>query len=261
MTYLDIINSVLLRLRETEATTVTDNSYTRLIATFVNDVMKEMRDEWDWNADIREVRFTLAEDDAGGRLDSDASTKVTNNVYLTQRSALVYDTRRRPILIDVTDAPAESQLWEDNVNDLRRDYNMGSFNKSSPTYFGLEWGETGGTIWMDTVMDKARNFRGLFYIPQEDLSTSDNTDAATVVTLPAFPIIMGALFYALNERGEEIGEPGNVAESRYRKAVTAAIENDDRAKQSYLYRYMSNDELAGAYKDGDVFPEITETAN
>ena len=261
MTYLEVINSVLRRLRETEATTVIDNSYTKLVATYVNDVMKEMRDQWDWNADIKEVRFTLAANDAGGRLDSDASSKVTNAVYLTQRSALVYDTRRRPIVIDTTDANSETQLWEDNVNDIRRDYNLGNFSTTAPTYFGLEWGETGGTIWMNSLMDKQRTFRGLFYVPQEDLAVTDNTDATTVIELPTFPIILGAVFYALNERGEEMGEPGNVAERRYIGAVTSAIENDDRAKQSYLYRYMSNDEVNGLYRDGDIFPEITETSN
>ncbi len=108
-------------------------------------------------------------------------------------------------------------------------------------------------------MDKSRNFRALFYVPQEDLSTSDNTDATTEITLPTLPVIMGAVYYALNERGEEIGEPGNVAERRYVQAVTAAVENDDRAKQSYLYKYFSNDELASTYRDGEVYPEITET--
>jgi hypothetical protein len=261
MTYLQVINSVLRRLRETAATTVTDNSYTQLIAEYVNDVMKEMRDEWDWNADIQEVQFSLATSDAGGRLDNDASTKVTNSTYLTQRSALVYDTRRRPIVIDTTDAPSECQLWEDNVNDIRRDYNLGNFSTTAPSYFGLEWGETGGTIWMNSLMDKARTFKMLAYIPQEDLSVTDNTDATTAITLPTFPIILGAVYYALNERGEEMGEPGNTAETRYVKAVTAAIENDDRAKQSYLYKYMSNDEVNGLYRDGDIFPEITEVSN
>jgi hypothetical protein len=262
MTYLEVINSVLRRLRETEATTVIDNSYTKLVATYVNDVMKEMRDQWDWNGDIKEIRWTSTAGDAAARLDNDDATSVvTNAVYPTQRSAIVYDTRRRPVVVDVTDATGETQLWEDNVNDIRRDYNLGNFSTSAPSYFGYEWGENKGTLWYNSLLDKNRNYRALFYVPQEDLAVTDNTDAATEIQLPSFPVILGAVFYALNERGEEMGEPGNIAERRYLGAVSAAIENDDRAKQSYLYKYMSNDEVNGLYRDGDIFPEITETNN
>jgi hypothetical protein len=37
---------------------------------------------------------------------------------------------------------------------------------------------------------------------------------------------MRAIFYALNERGEEMGEPGGVAWERSRNAIAAALEND-----------------------------------
>jgi hypothetical protein len=45
-----------------------------------------------------------------------------------------------------------------------------------------------------------------------------------------------ALFYCLNERGEEMGEPGGVAEGRAIAALENAIENDRiRASRSNTY--------------------------
>jgi len=47
-TYLSAVNSVLRRLREREVTSVNDNSYARLIGTFVNDAKREVEDAWNW---------------------------------------------------------------------------------------------------------------------------------------------------------------------------------------------------------------------
>jgi len=48
--------------------------------------------------------------------------------------------------------------------------------------------------------------------------------------MPHRPVYLGALYLALNERGEEMGEPGGKAEQRYRVALNSAIEADQKAK-------------------------------
>jgi hypothetical protein len=55
MTYLQIINAVLRRLRETEVTDVNETDYSKLIGEYVNSVKKEVEAAWDWNA----LRTTL----------------------------------------------------------------------------------------------------------------------------------------------------------------------------------------------------------
>lgn len=55
MTYLQIINAVLRRLRETEVTDVDETDYSKLIGEYVNSVKKEVEAAWDWNA----LRTTL----------------------------------------------------------------------------------------------------------------------------------------------------------------------------------------------------------
>ena len=55
MTYLQLVNSVLRRLREDEVTTVAQTSYSKLIGEFVNDAKRTVEDAYDWTA----LRTTL----------------------------------------------------------------------------------------------------------------------------------------------------------------------------------------------------------
>ena len=59
MTYIELVNSVLRRLRESEVTTVqgtgNSNSYARLIGDFVNEAKSQVEVAWDWSA----LRSTL----------------------------------------------------------------------------------------------------------------------------------------------------------------------------------------------------------
>ena len=48
MTYLELVNNVLRRLRETEVTTVQSTSYSKLIGDIVNDAKRLVEDSWDW---------------------------------------------------------------------------------------------------------------------------------------------------------------------------------------------------------------------
>ena len=59
MTYLELVNKVLRRLRESEATTVGGtgnvNVYPRLIGDYVNEAKAQVEAAWDWSA----LRTTL----------------------------------------------------------------------------------------------------------------------------------------------------------------------------------------------------------
>ena len=49
MTYLQVVNSVLRRLREDTVSSVTENDYSTLIGDLVNTVKSEIEDAWKWN--------------------------------------------------------------------------------------------------------------------------------------------------------------------------------------------------------------------
>jgi hypothetical protein len=64
-----------------------------------------------------------------------------------------------------------------------------------------------------------------WYIPQAQLEV-DGTDEDDDVEIPRNVAMLGTLWKALNERGEEIGEPGNMAETAYRRALSVSIETE-----------------------------------
>ena len=55
MTYLNIVNNVLRRMREEEVTSVQSSTYSKMVGDFVNDAKRTVEDAWDWSA----LRTTL----------------------------------------------------------------------------------------------------------------------------------------------------------------------------------------------------------
>ena len=60
MTYLQLVNSVLRRMRENEVTSIesTTDSYVKLIGEFVNDGKRIVEDAWDWSALRKTITVT-----------------------------------------------------------------------------------------------------------------------------------------------------------------------------------------------------------
>ena len=50
MTYLEAVNSVLRRLREDQADTILETSYSALIGDFINDAKKVVEESWNWSS-------------------------------------------------------------------------------------------------------------------------------------------------------------------------------------------------------------------
>ena len=55
MTYLELVNSVLRRMREDEVSSVTENTYSKMVGDFVNDAKNLVETSWDWSG----LRTTL----------------------------------------------------------------------------------------------------------------------------------------------------------------------------------------------------------
>jgi len=62
MTYLELVNDVLVRLREDEVTAVTDTAYSKLIGKFVNDAKRQVEDAYTWNALSETLTAVTSED-------------------------------------------------------------------------------------------------------------------------------------------------------------------------------------------------------
>jgi hypothetical protein len=60
MTYLELVNDVLARLREQQVTTVNLTTYSSLIGKFVNDAKRQVEDAYDWNALGQDINVTTS---------------------------------------------------------------------------------------------------------------------------------------------------------------------------------------------------------
>ena len=63
MTYLNLVNGVLRRLREDEVTSVTANTYSKMVSDFVNDAKDLVETAWDWSALRSTLTITTSADD------------------------------------------------------------------------------------------------------------------------------------------------------------------------------------------------------
>lgn len=221
MTFLQIVNKVLARLREDTVTSVSESSYAQLIGDFVNDAKEHMEDVWFWSVYETAVSTSIL---------GDSSTTDYDLTATNDRSFLIRRVRDQlPMAFDVTSGDQAGQLHDMSYKELR--YRQSQLDATAvaaiPTDFAVKPDADGRgyTIELLYPASAARTWETHWYIPQAALDT-DSTDDNTNVLLPSVPLIAGALMFALNERGEEMGEPGNIAERRFHRSMAAAMELD-----------------------------------
>ena len=136
----------------------------------------------------------------------------------TARSTLLYDRWKRPFVHNVTDGDNVRPLFQKDWNSLalreRRDKD--STPEQRPEWFGVK-GSANGDGWnvkLYRTPDGVYDIETRWNIPQELLET-DGSDEGTNIRYPERCLYLGTLYLAMNERGEEIGEPGHIVRQRY----------------------------------------------
>lgn len=203
MTYLQIVNNVLKRMREREVSTVDENSYSSLIGILVNDAKREVEDAWDWSA----LRATLT-----------ATTSVdTFNYELNgsgQRSTFIN------VRNDTTNGFLEYKpaYWMDEAF-LKSD----TPDKGEPLYYSFNGISTDGDTQVDVfpVPDKAYVLRFNLVMRPADL-----TEDADTTEMPAHVIQSLAYAKAIEERGEDGGQSGPSAYATANRMLNDAIAYD-----------------------------------
>lgn len=198
-TYLQLVNNVLIRLRETEVSSVGDTPYSSLIGVFVNDAKREIEDANDWNAL--------------------ATTILVNTVSGTRTYSLTGSgTRFRTddVINDTQDIPMQ-QVPKDWLN---RQYYLGTVQSAAPAYYSYPSVDSSGDTQIDVWPrpDKVYNLRFEVIIPQTDLTA--NSD---IVKVPAHLVQMLAYAKAIGERGEDGGTTFGEIYQQYRLALADAI--------------------------------------
>lgn len=211
MTYLEVVNKVLRRLREPTVASVSENSYSALIGELVNVSKREIEDAWNWSA----LRTTLT-----------ATTAPDLFNYVLRGAG----TRFRVLeIINDTDnffmQPRDGKWFESNLL-------MVPVTKGSPLYYNFN----GVTTYGDTQVDVFPVPNGIYtlrfnvVIPQDDLTTDSE-----VVQIPYQLLIEGVLARAIAERGEDGGNQDQ--EMRYRNMLAdlISIENGHRVEETTWY--------------------------
>lgn len=98
MTYLELVNNVLRRLREEEVTTVTQSTYSKMAGDFVNDAKKLVENAWEWSQ-LEQVTtlsttqgdYTYSLPDSKNRVNIQSVLNDTSNVFLEYRPKVWFD--------------------------------------------------------------------------------------------------------------------------------------------------------------------------
>jgi hypothetical protein len=199
MTYLEIINAVLRRLRETEVTDVNETDYSKLIGEYVNSVKKEVEVAWDWNA----LRTTLT-------LNTTAS--VFNYTLVGSGS--------RFRVSDVVNDTSNYMLQQKSAQWMNQRFLTVDTQLSTPSFYSFNGvgANLDSAVDLYPVPDGVYTLRFNVTIPQDDLV--NNTDSLQV---PSEPIIQGVLARAISERGEDGGRMSNDQYALYRSALADEI--------------------------------------
>lgn len=239
-TQLAIVNKVLERLREDTVTSVNDNAYAKLIATFVNDAIMDIEDyNHEWSVYITQIDTTI--------------TAGTTSYELTEtndRSWLMRDPSddQIPLAYDVTSGDVRC-LFDASYKAVLRERALAdpsNTTHSDPQVFAIHAdadgrGWTLQMLWGLKAGESDHTWRSYWYIPQGELAR-DGTADGTEILLPARIVELRALFYALNERGEEMGIFGGVADKRSTDAIAAAMEADAAVQKRIAEIDMTNRE-------------------
>ncbi len=202
MTFLEAVNAVLLRLRQSEVSTWEASDYSKLIGQFVNEAKREVEDAHEWHA-LRET--------------------ITASVVATDTEVTFAGTTERTRIIAVYNDTENCMMHTKPRNQIIKYRNVGTTQSARPDFYALGGYNASGEIKLelwptsngsyDLVMDCIN--------PQADL-TSNNTR----ISVAPQPIAIRALALAISERGEDGGQPYLQVMNEYATALTDAVNRD-----------------------------------
>jgi len=200
-TYLDLVNDVLVRLREPTVTTVSETSFSALIGKFINDTKRQVSDAYDWDAFNTPITVSTTANSTGP--------------YSLTGAGIRYKTMD---VINTTNFYEMSPLSHSNYDSFY--YTTPTPTKGLPMYYTIRGVDTSGDIkvvfW--PVPDAIYNIRFSLIVPEADFTT----DASTTL-LAKEPIVLGAYARALVERGEDGGLSTSEAYALFKSCMSDLI--------------------------------------
>lgn len=197
--YLQLTNSVLRRLRESEASSVNDNEYVKLIATYINDSKRQVEDSYNWNA-----------------LSETLSAVTTPDIF----NYVLVGSGQRFRSIDVINETSNTTMQNRTTHWMNKAFLVSNPPKGQPMYYNFNGTNSNGDTQVDIypIPDSVYNLRFNVIQPQAELSANADT-----LLVPAEPVILGAYARAIAERGEDAGITSSEAYALYLTSLSDAI--------------------------------------
>ena len=181
MTYLQLVNSVLRRLREDEVATVEQNSYSRLIGELVNEAKETVENSWDWTG----LRTTV--------------------VVPTVKSTYLYtivDSQNKIKVLNVVNDTGNVFMSRRGSSWMRNLFLNQDPPESSPQYFNLKTLDANGDNVFEVYPIPDGVYDLNFSIVKREGYFTEDTDKLKV---PTQPVLLLATALAARERGETGG--------------------------------------------------------
>lgn len=182
MTYLQLVNAVLRRLREDEVTIVNESDYSKLIGDFVNDAKRTVEDAWDWSS----LRTTF-------NINTISGTSIYSLSDFSVRGKVLY----------VHNTTLNSVVKQESLQKIRNMSLVSESPEGAPLYYSVNGTDSNNDVQLlfyytpDAVYDL-----NVYTIKRPEELTSDED----VLLVPSSPVIQWAYSYALRERGETGGQ-------------------------------------------------------
>lgn len=199
MTYLQLINNVLIRLREAQVSVNNETSYSTLIGLFVNDAKRQIEDAFSWNV---------------------LGTTVT---ITTVAATYVYSMTGAGQKFQVQDAiNTTSNIGLQNISfvEMNRYQNLVPTTNGLPQYYSFDGVDASGDtkVVLYPRPDGVYNIPFSVTVPQAELAAD-----ATSVLVPDFLVVQNAYARALVERGEDGGLNSSEAYQLYKGMLADQI--------------------------------------
>jgi hypothetical protein len=199
MTYLELVNDVLVRLRETTVATVTSTTYSTLIGKFVNDAKRQVEDAYAWN--VLGTTITLS------------TTSGTYQYALTGAG-------QKFQVIDVLNVTSNIGMKNIDFASMNRKQNFSTPVSGIPSEYCFD-GIDGSYDTKVTIYPRPDGVYSIPFslaVPQATL-TSD----ATIIAVPDVLVAQNAYARALVERGEDGGLSSSEAYQLYKSMLSDYI--------------------------------------
>lgn len=201
-TFLELVNDVLVRMREPEVSTVNENILSKLVGKQVNDAKRQVEDAFRWNA-----------------LKSTVSVSTVNGTY----NYTLTGTNARTKILDVWNNTEKNYLKQ-AAAPLMKQWLLGVGDTGVPYYFNFNGIDSNGAQKVDLypIPDAAYSLQFDLIIPQTNLVNDSDT-----MYVPMEPVTHLAYAKALVERGEDGGLQSSEAYALFRQVLAdyVAIES------------------------------------